>query len=150
VKGIRLTRLQLGCCLCAACALCTDSRPPANLKLNPDTFRFQLDANNALQRTTLDVLANDAGEGLRITSFQTSDTYVGVLSLDRSNNRFTYGLAELTGGSRTWWFDYTVADSSGNTATARATVRVGEFRSLSCASHWQCCMCLLQKCGMRL
>jgi hypothetical protein len=106
--------------------LYTDSRPPANLKLAPDIFRFQVDGNNALQRTTLDVLANDAGEGLRITSFQTSDTYIGVLTLDRSNNRFTYGVAEFTGGSRTWWFDYTVVDSSGDTATARATVRVGE------------------------
>ncbi|WIA14123.1 hypothetical protein OEZ85_002667 [Tetradesmus obliquus] len=101
-----------------------DSSPPTSLKANPDTFRFQTDANNALQRTTLDVLANDAGGGLKITSFQTSDMYVGVLTLDRTNNRFNYGVAELTGGSRTWWFDYTVTDSSGATATARATVRV--------------------------
>lgn len=110
------------------CCLYADSSPPTSLKANPDTFRFQTDANNALQRTTLDVLANDAGGGLKITSFQTSDMYVGVLTLDRTNNRFNYGVAELTGGSRTWWFDYTVTDSSGATATARATVRVGELK----------------------
>jgi hypothetical protein len=51
-----------------------------------------------------------------------------VLNLDRANNRFTYAVAELVGGTRTWWFDYTVADSNGDTATARATVRVGECR----------------------
>jgi hypothetical protein len=108
--------------------VCADSSQPTSLKANPDTFRFQTDANNALARTTLDVLANDAGDGLKITSFQTSDTYVGVLSLDKTNNRFLYAVAELPGGSRTWWFDYTVTDSSGSTATARATVRVGECR----------------------
>ncbi len=75
-----------------------------------------------MKEVTVDVLANDTGNGIKVTSAELSNANLGQVTFD--NNSITYIPSQEVSG-RVVKIKYEITDAHGNTASSILTVHVG-------------------------
>lgn len=121
-----------GSCSSSSCSSCSSSCSACKTVAKADTFKF------SSSKKCGNVLSNDKGCGLKVTTVGTIKTAKGAKVSMKSNGYFCYQPKTCSSGTITDSFTYKVVNKYGKTATAKVTIY---YKCSGCSSCSSCSIC---------